>query len=108
MPSPKRLLLQIVNYSIFMALIWYFSFSPSYVRLTPDQSMITLALSHAGKPVEECRRKSPEELAKLAPNMRVLEECPRERSPVQYWISPSHLLYASIYSGVWTSGHSCS
>ena len=45
--------------------------------------MITLALSHAGKPVEECRRKTPEELAKLPPNMRVLEECPRERSPVK-------------------------
>lgn len=66
-----------------MTLIWYFSFSPPYVRLTPEQSMITLALSHAGKPVQECRKKSPEEMAKLAPNMRVLEDCPRERSPVK-------------------------
>lgn len=83
MPSPKHLMLQIVNYTVFMGLVWYFSFSPSYVRLTPDESMITLALSHAGKPVQECHRKSPEELAKLPPNMRVLEECPRERSPVK-------------------------
>jgi len=83
MPSPKRLILQVLNYTVFMALIWYFSFSPPYVRLTPEQSMITLALSHAGKPVEECRKKTPEELAKLPPNMRVLEECPRERSPVK-------------------------
>jgi len=66
-----------------MGLVWYFSFNPSYVRLTPDESVITLALSHAGKPVTECRRMSQEEMLKLPPNMRVLEECPRERSPVK-------------------------
>ena len=83
MLSPKRLILQIVNYSVFMGLVWYFSFNPPYVRLTPDESVITLTLSHAGKPVRECRRMSQEEMNKLAPNMRVLEECPRERSPVK-------------------------
>ncbi len=83
MPNAKRLLLQILNYTVFMALVWYFSFSPPYVRLTPEESMITLALSHAGKPAHECRRKSQEELAKLPPNMRVPEECPRERSPIK-------------------------
>jgi len=83
MPSPKRLILQILNYTVFMALVWYFSFSPPYVRLTPEESMITLALSHAGKPAHECHKNSPEEMAKLAPNMRVLEDCPRERSPVK-------------------------
>lgn len=83
MPSAKRLILQLVNYTLFMGLVWYFSFSPQYVRLTPEESMITLALSHAGKPVQECHRKSQEELAKLPPNMRVLEDCPRERSPVK-------------------------
>jgi len=83
MPSPKRLILQILNYTVFMVLVWYFSFSPTYVRLEPEESMITLALSHAGKPVHECHKKSQEELAKLPPNMRVLEDCPRERSPVK-------------------------
>jgi len=83
MPSPKRLILQILNYTVFMGLVWYFSFSPPYVRLAPDESMITLALSHAGKPVQECRKNTQEEMAKLAPNMRVLEDCPRERSPVR-------------------------
>ena len=66
-----------------MGLIWYFSFSPPYVRLTPEESMITLALSHAGKPVHECVKRSQEEMAKLPPNMRLLEDCPRERSPVK-------------------------
>lgn len=83
MPSPKRLILQILNYTFFMALVWYFSFSPAYVRLAPDEAMITLALSHAGKPAHECRKKSQEEMAELPPNMRVLEECPRERSAVK-------------------------
>lgn len=83
MLSPKRLILQTVNYTVFMGLVWYFSFSPPYVRLTPEESMITLALSHAGKPVRECRRMSQEEMNKLPPNMRVLEDCPRERSPIK-------------------------
>jgi len=82
MPSAKRLILQILNYAVFMGLVWYFSFMPSYVRLAPDESMITLSLSHAGELVEECRRMSQEEMAKLPPNMRVPMECPRERSPV--------------------------
>ncbi|MCB1851376.1 MAG: hypothetical protein KDI83_11485 [Gammaproteobacteria bacterium] len=83
MLSAKRLVLQGINYALFMGLVWYFSFSPPYVRLAADEAMISLALSHAGKPVQECRRKSQEELNKLPPNMRVLEECPRERSPVR-------------------------
>jgi hypothetical protein len=66
-----------------MGLVWYFSFSPPYVRLNPDESVITLTLSHAGKPVSECHKNSQEELNKLPPNMRKLEDCPRERSPVK-------------------------
>ena len=82
MLSPKRIILQTLNYAVFMGLVWYFSFMPSYVRLAPDESMITLSLSHAGELVEECRRMSQEEMAELPPNMRLPVECPRERSPV--------------------------
>jgi len=77
-----RYFLQAVNYTVFMALIWYFSTSPPIRVLAEDQAMVTLAFGHAGELREPCRKVSAEELAKLAPNMRKLEECPRERSPV--------------------------
>jgi hypothetical protein len=77
-----RYLLQAVNYTIFMALIWYFASAPAVRIIEDDEAMITIAFAHAGKLREACRKLSQEELMKLAPNMRKLEECPRERSPV--------------------------
>ena len=77
-----RFLLQAINYSVFMALIWYFATSPSIRLLEEDEAMITIAFGHAGETREPCRKLSYEELAKLPPNMRKPEDCPRERSPV--------------------------
>ena len=74
--------LQALNYAVFMALVWYFSAAPSYTQLQPEQAVVTVAFSHAGKRVEECRQLSQEELAELPPNMRAPMDCPRERSPV--------------------------
>ncbi len=77
-----RYLLQAFNYAIFMALIWYFSTSPSVRVIEDNQSMITVAFAHAGETREACRKLSQEELMKLPPNMRKPEDCPRERSPI--------------------------
>lgn len=77
-----RYLLQAFNYTIFMALIWYFATSPSVRVIEDDEAMITVAFAHAGETREECRRLSQEELMKLPPNMRKPEDCPRERSPI--------------------------
>ncbi len=77
-----RYLLQAFNYTVFMALIWYFATSPSIRILEEDEAMITIAFAHAGESREPCRRLSQEELAELPPNMRKPEDCPRERSPV--------------------------
>lgn len=82
MPRVLRYPLQVVNYSVFMLLVWYFSAAPSYTQLAPDQAVVTVAFAHAGKRREECRELSREELAKLPPNMRAPMDCPRERSPV--------------------------
>jgi hypothetical protein len=82
MPKILRYLLQAVNYSVFMFLVWYFSASPAYTHLTPEQAVITVAFSHAGVRIEECHKLSQEELAKLPPNMRAPMDCPRERSPI--------------------------
>jgi len=81
-PEAFRYPLQAVNYGVFMLLVWYFSAAPAYVHLTPDQAVVTMAFSHAGAHIEECHTLSPEELARLPPNMRAPVDCPRERSPV--------------------------
>jgi hypothetical protein len=77
-----RYLLQAINYTVFMALIWYFASAPSIRLLAEDEAMLTIAFAHAGESREPCRKLSPDELAKLPPNMRKPEDCPRERSPV--------------------------
>ena len=79
---PKSLILQAVNYTLFMAMVWYFSFNPPYTQLENEEAVVTLAFGHAAKRVSECNIISPEELAKLAPNMRKPMDCPRERSAV--------------------------
>ena len=82
MNKPLRYLLQAFNYTIFMALIWYFSLYPAYHYLEEDQAMITFTVSHTGKHIRECIKFSQQELLKLPPNMRKPMDCPRERSPV--------------------------
>ena len=77
-----RYLLQALNYSVFMAIIWYFATSPSVSLIADDEAKITIAFAHAGQLREACRRLSQEELNKLPPNMRKIDDCPRERSPV--------------------------
>ena len=73
---------QALLYALFALIIGYFSSSPPYRHLPPDQALIKLSFSHEGQRVSECRKRTAEELAKLAPNMRAPMDCPRERSPV--------------------------
>ncbi len=79
---PVRYLLQAINYSVFMGMIWYFATSPAVRLIGDNEARITIAFAHAGQLREACRRLSQEELNELPPNMRKLDECPRERSPV--------------------------
>jgi hypothetical protein len=80
--KPLRYLLQAFNYAVFMGLVWYFSSAPAVRLIGADEGRLTIAFAHAGQLREPCRRLSQEELNQLAPNMRKLEDCPRERSPV--------------------------
>ena len=82
MDKVLRYAAQAVLYTAFVAAIGYLSTSPTYVHLPPDEALVKLSFSHAGARKEACRERSPEELAKLAPNMRAQTVCPRERVPV--------------------------
>jgi len=73
---------QAVLYGLFIAFVGYFSTSPAYVHMAPDRALIKLSFSHPGQPKAPCRERSAEELARLAPNMRIARDCARERAPV--------------------------
>ena len=80
--SLRSVLLQALCYAVFAAFIGYFSSGPPYRHLAADRAVVKLSFSHAGERRQPCRTRTPEELAKLAPNMRVQQDCPRERSDV--------------------------
>jgi len=75
-------LLQTVAFAAFIYVIGIFSSGPVYTHLPPGMSLIKMNFAHAGQRKEECRQLSPEELQRLAPNMRRQEKCKRERVPV--------------------------
>ena len=77
-----RYVLQAINYSVFMGMIWYLSTSPAYRQIAEDQAIITISFAHAGEIKEPCQRRTQEELMKLPPNMRAPMDCSRERSPI--------------------------
>jgi hypothetical protein len=79
----RAVLLQLPAYAAFAAFVGYFSTSPPYRHLAPERAVVKLALIHAGERKVACRTRTPEELAKLAPNMRAQLDCPRERSDVR-------------------------
>ncbi len=80
--TPGQLAVQGVMYVMFALVIWYFSTSPAYVAHPPEKAQLKLSFSHAGRHVEECKKRTREELAKLAANMRAPMSCSRERWPV--------------------------
>lgn len=82
MNKVMRYALQAFNYILFMAMVWYFSVNPPYHQLDSEQAVVALAFSHVAELREPCRKLTQEELLKLAPNMRLPMECPRERSPI--------------------------
>ncbi|MFY9315657.1 MAG: hypothetical protein WAO95_08870 [Burkholderiales bacterium] len=77
-----RTLMQAASYVPLMVLIGYFSSAPVFVHLPADQALLRLSIAHAAELRHACRERSPAELAKLPPNMRAAQDCPRERSPL--------------------------
>ncbi|MCP4696515.1 MAG: hypothetical protein GY862_06670 [Gammaproteobacteria bacterium] len=103
--AKKNYVLQVLNYAMFMGIVGYFSASPTYRHLAPEQAVITLAFGHAGQPVRECRRRTPEELAKLPPNMRNPMDCPRKRSPLEVELRmDEQLMLQEVYPPAGLSG----
>jgi hypothetical protein len=73
---------QIALYGALAGVIGVFSQWPVYQHLAPDRALIKLSVVHQGQLLGDCVQQTPEELAKLPPNMRAPSRCPRERSPL--------------------------
>jgi hypothetical protein len=64
------------------AFIGFFAAHPVYHQVPEGDAQIKLALQHPGARVEDCRRLSAEELAKLPTAERRPNTCSRERVPL--------------------------
>ena len=82
MNATTRYVGQAMLYGAFALAIGYFSTAPAYTHLAPGQALLKLSFSHGAQRVGECRDRSDAELAKLPPNMRIRQDCPRARAPV--------------------------
>jgi hypothetical protein len=59
-----------------------FSNWPVYRGIPRDSAIVMLTFVHGADRKGECRRLTPEEIQKLPPNMRRVQECPRGRRPI--------------------------
>jgi hypothetical protein len=75
-----RIAAQLALYVPLMAILGYFSTEPRFAVVAPGEALLRVSFIHATERKQPCRQRSAEELAKLAPNMRAAQDCPRERS----------------------------
>jgi hypothetical protein len=55
---------------------------PIYRSISEGHAVVMLSFVHGADRQAECRRLSPTEIAKLPPNMRKVQDCPRGRRPI--------------------------
>jgi hypothetical protein len=77
-----RLLGQFVVIAALFAGVAWLSDQPTYRQIPEGTGVMMLSFVHSADRRGECRRLSPEEIAKLPPNMRRVQDCPRVRRPI--------------------------
>ena len=107
MINAMRYLLQLIAYAAFAIVVGYLSFWPRYQYASEDAVAVKLSLSHATERVVPCVTLSPEEVAKLAPNMRRTLSCERQRLPLIVQLSVDGEItfeHEALPSGLWEDG----
>ena len=107
--KPLALIGQALAYAAFFGVIGYLATAPAYQPFDAALAQIKISFHHTGAPKVECRRLTPEEIAKVAPNMRQTLDCARERVPVVIEVElDGEPLYAAALSpsGLWKDGPS--
>jgi hypothetical protein len=77
-----RLFGQFVVIAALFAGVAAFADWPVYRQTPRDTGIVMLSFVHGADRRGDCRRLTPEEIAKLPPNMRRVQDCPRGRRPV--------------------------
>jgi hypothetical protein len=93
-----RLIGQFAVILILFSAVAAFANRPVYRQVPEGSAIIVLTFVHGADRKAECRRLSPEEIAKLPPNMRKVQDCPRGRRPiyVELELSGRDLFRASL------------
>ena len=71
----------VVILALFAGVAWL-SNRPVFHQIPADTAVMMLTFVHGADRKGECRRLSPEEIAKLPPNMRRVQDCPRVRRSI--------------------------
>ncbi len=98
----------IISTALFFGVAWL-SASPSWRSVPEGMALVRLSFTHSGDRSATCRDRTPEELAKLPPNMRAAQICDRRRPPIYVeLVVDGELAYAaeSAPSGLSGSGPS--
>ncbi len=74
---------QAVVYALVAFGVGYFASRPTVDYFPADQAQIKISFMHGANRVEECRRLTSEEIAKLPPNKRRPHTCGRKRLPIR-------------------------
>jgi hypothetical protein len=82
MTRALRLAGQFVVIAALFAGVAWLSDRPTYRQIPGDSGIMMLTFVHGADRKGECRKFTPEEIAKLAPNMRRAQDCPRGRRPI--------------------------
>ena len=82
MINPFKLAAQFILVAALFAAVAVFSNWPAYRTIPQGHAVIMLSFVHGANRQAECRRLSPAEIAKLPPNMRRVQDCPRGRRPI--------------------------
>lgn len=82
LPAPVRWAAQLAALLVAAGAITALAAGPSVRLLAPNEAVITLSLTHAGKRIEDCKMPSAAAQEARQPNMRRAALCPRRRWPV--------------------------
>ena len=107
MTRSLRMVSQVILYAAFAIAVGWLSVMPAYDYASQDVSSIKLSLSHATERIVPCVRLTPEQIAKLAPNMRRVEQCERARLPLHVEIDIDGETVVAVQaqaSGLWNDG----
>lgn len=88
---------QAAVYAAAAALVGFFSSSPAYQQVPEGMAQIKISFRHGGVRVEDCKKLSSEEIAKLPLKERRPNTCTRERVPISVEISiDGKVAYAAV------------